>query len=188
MAIGPAAVPGATSSSVPRSDAGVRAAAPPGNARPAEPPWRRALARVRPALVLVLAAPLACSLPRWPAHGPITSPYGLRMDGLLPEVHHGVDIALPDGTPVRAMKGGRVRHAGPLGGYGLAVIIEHGPALVTLYGHLSQVRVRPGEEVEGRQVIGLSGRSGNASGPHLHFEVRRWGRPEDPVPLLGGPP
>jgi len=151
---------------------------------------RRALrGRRRRLFVLAfLVFPLGCSIPRWPAHGPITSPFGLRFDGLRPEIHRGVDIALPEGTPVTAMKRGRVRHAGPLGAYGLTVIIEHGPTLVTLYAHLSEVWVRAGEEVKGRQVIGLSGRTGNATGPHLHFEVRRWGRHEDPVPLLGGPP
>nr|PZN91434.1 MAG: hypothetical protein DIU52_02360 [bacterium] len=144
--------------------------------------------RRRLSLLACVLLPLGCSIPRWPAHGPITSPFGLRFDGIRPEIHRGVDIALPEGTPVMAMKRGRVRHAGPLGGYGLTVIIEHGPTLVTLYAHLSEVRVRAGEEVQGKQVIGLSGRTGNATGPHLHFEVRRWGRYEDPVPLLGGPP
>jgi len=144
--------------------------------------------RRRLSLLACLLLPLGCSIPRWPANGPITSPFGLRLDGIWPEIHRGVDISLPEGTPVTAMKRGRVRHAGPMGAYGLTVIIEHGPALVTLYAHLSEVRVRAGEEVEGRQVIGLSGRTGNATGPHLHFEVRRWGRHEDPVPLLGGPP
>src|SRR5690606_39426064 len=105
------------------------------------------------------------------AHGPITSPFGLRLEGVRPRVHRGENIALPEGTPDAAMKRGRVRHAGPLGAYGLTVIIEHGPTLVTLYAHLSEVRVRAGEEVKGKQVIGLSGRTGNATGPHLHFEV-----------------
>ena len=144
--------------------------------------------RRRLPLLACLLLPLGCGLPRWPAHGPITSPFGLRLDGIRPEIHRGVDISLPEGTPVAAMKRGRVRHAGPMGAYGLTVIIEHGPALVTLYAHLSELRVRAGEEVEGRQVIGLAGRTGNATGSHLHFEVRRWGRHEDPVPLLGGPP
>jgi len=147
--------------------------------------WGR---RRRLSLLAFLFLPLGCSIPRWPAHGPITSPFGLRFNGIRPAIHRGVDISIPEGTPVIAMKRGRVRHAGPLGAYGLTVIIEHGPTLVTLYAHLSEIRVRAGEEVEGKQVIGLSGRTGNATGPHLHFEVRRWGRHEDPVPLLGGPP
>lgn len=141
------------------------------------------------ALALALTITLAsCSIPRWPVRGPVTSPFGLRMDGLWPEIHRGVDVAVPEGTRVSAMAPGVVQHAGPLGGYGLAVIVDHGGRTVTLYAHLSKVLVQPGDEVGGRAVIGLSGRTGNATGPHLHFEVRRRGRPEDPVPLLGGFP
>jgi len=68
------------------------------------------------------------------------------------------------------------------------VVLQHGANVRTLYAHLSKLNVRAGQRVTARDVIGLSGRSGNATGPHLHFEIRRWGRPEDPVTLLGGPP
>lgn len=129
-----------------------------------------------------------CSLPRWPADGPLTSPFGLRRNGMEFRIHHGVDIGLPDGTPVRAMAAGRVVRAGWMNGYGYMVLIDHGSGVVTLYAHLSEVHVKAGEEVKGQQVIALSGRSGNVTGPHLHFEVWRGGRAEDPVPLLGGPP
>jgi murein DD-endopeptidase MepM/ murein hydrolase activator NlpD len=133
-------------------------------------------------------ATASCSIPRWPVHGTITSPWGLRMRGILPELHEGVDIQVAEGTPVAAMKDGVVGYTGTLGGYGLTVILEHGPRLRTLYGHLSRIDVQVGQRVEGRAVIGRSGQTGNASAPHLHFEVIRWGRPEDPVPLLGGWP
>ncbi|HET9984597.1 MAG TPA: M23 family metallopeptidase [Longimicrobiales bacterium] len=136
--------------------------------------------------VLAVFAGGGCSIPRWPVHGTLTSPYGLR--GFWPELHRGVDVSVPDGTPVQAMEGGVVEFAGQMSGYGNVVVLRHGTNLETLYGHLSQIRVRQGERVEGRQVIALSGHSGNATGPHLHFEVRRWGRQEDPVPLLGGGP
>src|SRR5690606_38334250 len=144
---------------------------------------RRALRgrRRRLSVIACLLLPLGCSIPRWPAHGPITSPFGLRLDGIRPRVHRGVDISLPEGTPVAAMKRGRVRHAGPLGAYGLTVIIEHGPTLVTLYAHLSDVRVRAGEGEEGKQESGLPGRTGNATGPPLQHGVRRAGRHDDPV-------
>ena len=140
---------------------------------------------------ILLAATIllgACTLPRWPVHGPITSPYGLRLVGWSPEVHRGVDIAVPDGTPVVAMSGGTVIFAGRQNGYGLLVVLRHHGSTRTLYGHLSQLRVKQGDRVEGGQVIGLSGHSGNARGPHLHFEVQRWGAAEDPVPLLAGHP
>ena len=147
--------------------------------------------RARRTVTVAAAAALlfgGCAIPRWPVEGPLTSPFGLRMRGLRPDLHHGVDIHVPEGTPVRAMKGGTVVAAGPRGGYGLAVVLDHGGGLVTLYAHLSHVGVRAGERVEGRAVLGRSGSTGDATGPHLHFEVLRGGRPADPVPLLGGEP
>ncbi len=132
--------------------------------------------------------PVACGLPRWPVRGIVTSPYGLRLVGWSPEVHRGIDIAVPDGTPVVAMSGGTVTFAGQENGYGLLVVLRHHGSTHTLYGHLSELRVKVGDRVQGGQVIALSGHSGNARGPHLHFEVQRWGEAEDPVPLLGGHP
>lgn len=143
---------------------------------------------MRIAVLLLLLAVSACSIPRWPVNGTITSPYGLRFLGLRPDFHHGVDVAVPEGTPVTAMKGGRVAYAGSMAGYGLVVILDHGPNLQTVYGHLSRIDVRAGDKIRGGQVIGAAGRTGNASGAHLHFEIRRWGRNEDPVELLGGLP
>jgi murein DD-endopeptidase MepM/ murein hydrolase activator NlpD len=86
------------------------------------------------------------------------------------------------------MSPGRVLYAGEMSGYGLVVWLEHGGEVITNYAHLSELHVRAGDVVEGGQVIALSGASGNAEGPHLHFEVWRWGREVDPVPLLGGFP
>lgn len=130
----------------------------------------------------------ACSLPRWPVEGPVTSPFGLRLNGLRPEVHRGVDLGVPTGTPVQAMADGRVSYAGWWNGYGLLVVLDHGGGTTSRYAHLSQLRVEAGQDVEARQVIALSGATGNASAPHLHFEIRRSDRAEDPVPLLGGFP
>lgn len=146
---------------------------------------RTAFARATLVVAIIAAG---CSIPRWPVQGPLTSAYGVRMRGILPELHEGVDVYVPQGTAVHAMKDGRVTHAGAMGGFGLAVVIDHGGSLLTLYGHLSRVDVRTGDRVNGRQAIGLSGSTGNATGPHLHFEIWRRGRPEDPVPLLGGKP
>lgn len=130
----------------------------------------------------------ACTLPRWPVTGPITSPYGLRFRGIAPDLHPAVDIAAPAGTPVRAMTSGTVSFAGTLSGYGLTVIIEHGAAVQTLYAHLSAIDVQRGQRVDAQAVIGRVGQTGNATAPHLHFEVRRWNRPDDPVRLLGRRP
>lgn len=129
-----------------------------------------------------------CSIPRWPVDGVMTSPYGLRLRGWSPDLHEGVDVAAPQGTRVNAMKSGRVEHAGTWSGYGLSVLISHGSNVRTLYAHLSRIDVREGERVDGGQQIGAVGQTGSATGPHLHFEVWRWGRAEDPVPLLGGFP
>lgn len=129
-----------------------------------------------------------CHIPRWPVEGPLISPFGIRFRGLKPNLHRGVDIAVPDGTGVRAMTRGRVRFAGAMAGYGNVVWLDHPGGLISVYGHLSAIQVERGEAVRGGQVIALSGHSGNASGPHLHFEVWRHGREIDPVPFLGGFP
>ncbi|HUF51728.1 MAG TPA: M23 family metallopeptidase [Longimicrobiales bacterium] len=139
-------------------------------------------------VLLLLALSASCSVPRWPVEGAFTSPYGLRMRGWSPDLHEGVDIAAVTGTPVRAMKSGRVEHAGAWGGYGLSVVLSHGSNVRTLYAHLSRIDVSAGARVSGGEVIGAVGQTGSATGPHLHFEVWRWGRAEDPVPLLGSFP
>ena len=139
------------------------------------------------ALALLLLTS-ACSVPRWPVAGVVTSPFGLRGDGLRLTIHRGVDISLPHGTAVLAMGPGTVVFAGTMGGYGRVVIIDHGREVRSLYAHLSEIHVERGQEIASRAVIGLSGSSGRATGPHLHFEIHRSGRAEDPVPLLGGLP
>lgn len=143
----------------------------------------------RPALLVCLVLLEAgCVIPRWPVHGPLTSPFGLRLHGFWPEVHRGVDIAVPIGTDVHAMAPGRIRFAGVMRGYGKVVWIDNGGSVLSVYAHLSRILVRAGQDVNGGETIGLSGESGDATAPHLHFEIWRWGRQVDPVPLLGGPP
>lgn len=140
-------------------------------------------------LVAALAVALAgCAIPRWPVDAPLTSPFGARLRGLRPDLHRGVDLAVAEGTPVRTMAPGTVRFAGTQSGYGKVVWVDHGGGVLTVYAHLSEVRVQTGERLPGRAVVGLSGSTGNATAPHLHFEVWRWGREVDPVPLLGGRP
>ena len=139
-------------------------------------------------LALAASTVVACSVPRWPVDAPMSSPYGLRLIGWRPSIHRGVDLDVPEGTPVHAMNDGRVRFAGVMSGYGNVVWLEHGSSVLTLYAHLSQIRVARGDEVDAGAVIGLSGATGDVTGPHLHFEVWRWGREVDPVPLLGGRP
>jgi murein DD-endopeptidase MepM/ murein hydrolase activator NlpD len=138
--------------------------------------------------LLSLILLVGCSVPRWPVDGPLISPFGLRREGIGFGIHHGVDIRVPTGTAVRAMAPGRVTFAGSMRGYGWVVMIEHGGDVVTVYAHLSEVQAREGQAVQARDVIGLSGASGNASTPHLHFEIIRGGTAEDPVVLLGAFP
>lgn len=130
----------------------------------------------------------ACGIPRWPVEAPITSGYGLRVIGGWPDVHRGVDLDVPTGTAIGAMAGGQVRFAGVMRGFGNVVWLDHGGTILTVYAHLSEIRVREGDRVRGGDVIGLSGASGDVTAPHLHFEVWRFGRAIDPIPALGGLP
>ena len=95
--------------------------------------------------------------------------------------HTGIDLAVAAGTPVHAALDGVAHVVVSATGYGLHVVLDHGDGLTTLYGHLESVSVRDGDEVAAGDVIGLVGSTGNSTGPHLHFEVRRDGIPEDPA-------
>ena len=119
----------------------------------------------------------------------LTSPFGLRVHPIYGTVrlHTGLDLAAPLGTPVKAAADAVVVTAGAHGGYGLAVVLDHGGALATLYGHLSRLLVEPGDVVHRGDVIGLVGSTGASTGPHLHFEVRVSGSPVDPTPYLRPP-
>jgi len=94
--------------------------------------------------------------------------------------HSGIDLAAPTGAPVYATQSGVAQVVWSASGYGLHVVIDHGGGLSSLYGHLSSVAVLSGEYVDAGQVVGAVGSSGNSTGPHLHFEIRRDGIPEDP--------
>jgi murein DD-endopeptidase MepM/ murein hydrolase activator NlpD len=118
----------------------------------------------------------------WPLRGPVTSRFGFRIHPLFRrrEFHTGVDIAASRGAPVHAAFEGTVIFAGWYGGYGKLVIVDHGNGLSTLYGHLAEILVTPGQHVTRAEVLGLVGSTGFATGPHLHYEVRENGRPVDP--------
>jgi lipoprotein NlpD len=112
---------------------------------------------------------------------PVTSLFGQR-DG---RPHEGIDLGSPDGSPVRAVCGGRVVYAAErLRGYGRMVVLDHGRGLTTVYAHNEQLLVEEGQRVEAGQLLARSGHTGRATAPHLHFEVRRGGRPEDPLQFL----
>jgi murein DD-endopeptidase MepM/ murein hydrolase activator NlpD len=113
--------------------------------------------------------------------GTLSSPFG-RREG---QPHDGIDLAVPEGTPVRAACDGRVAYAGDrLRGYGRLVIVAHAGGLATVYAHNSRLEVQEGEPVARGQEIARSGQTGRASAPHVHFEVRRDNHPEDPLKYL----
>ena len=122
----------------------------------------------------------------WPVSGPITSPFGMRFDPVQHryQLHSGIDIAASQGTTISAAADGRVIFAGWYGGYGNAIVIDHGGGTSTLYGHCSQIFVGVGQDVQRGQAIGAVGMTGDATGPHVHFEVRRDGKPVDPLGYL----
>jgi len=121
-----------------------------------------------------------------PVPGAITGGFGNRVHPILGtvRVHTGVDMSAAQGTPIKAGAAGVVAWAGPRGGYGNAVIIDHGNQFATLYGHASAVKVSVGQTVKAGQVVALAGSTGMATGPHLHFEVRILGVPVNPASYL----
>ena len=111
----------------------------------------------------------------WPTHGVITQYFW--------QYHPGIDIAADVGTQEFATDGGQVVFAG-WGSYGIYVEIDHGNGFHSIYGHMSAVLVKTGEAVTQGQLIGLMGATGRATGPHLHFEIRFQGVPQNPIDLL----
>jgi murein DD-endopeptidase MepM/ murein hydrolase activator NlpD len=125
---------------------------------------------------------------RWPVEqAGLSSLFGMRLHPVegRRRMHSGVDLAAPPGRVVAAAAAGWVVRAGWTGGYGLMVEIRHPGDLTTRYSHLSAILCAPGDAVDPGQPLGLVGKTGLATGPHLHFEVWRGGEAEDPLPWLG---
>jgi murein DD-endopeptidase MepM/ murein hydrolase activator NlpD len=122
----------------------------------------------------------------WPVMGRLLSYFGRRDDPFRGHDawHSGLDISASIGTPVRASADGVVRAAEWAGAYGKLIVVDHGNGLSTYYAHLSRLDVLPGQEVRMGQVIGATGATGRVTSPHLHYEVRRGGVPENPRPYL----
>ena len=123
---------------------------------------------------------------RPPVDAPVSDVFGTRrtFNGKVQSMHQGLDYAVPKGTPVSAVNAGTVLLASPLYFEGNCVVLDHGQGLLTLYLHLSEIKVKPGERVERGQEIGLSGGTGRATGPHLHLAVRWEGVYLNPATLL----
>jgi len=124
----------------------------------------------------------------WPVQGQVVSGVGMRSSPWTgkQEFHSGLDIPNPVGTPVHAPGDALVESAGKRNGKGKAVILDHGQEIKTLYAHLSEILVKPGERVQRGQRIALVGNSGKSTGPHLHYEVRVKGIAIDPRKILTG--
>ena len=125
---------------------------------------------------------------RWPVErAGLSSLFGMRMHPVegRRRMHYGVDLAAAAGRVVSAAGQGWVVRAGWTGGYGLMVEVRHPGDVTTRYSHLSAILCAPGDAVDPGQPVGLVGKTGLATGPHLHFEVWRGGEPSDPLPWLG---
>ncbi|MEM9971394.1 MAG: M23 family metallopeptidase [Pseudomonadota bacterium] len=116
-------------------------------------------------------------------NAPISSRFGRRKDPFTGRtaVHGGLDFRAKRGTPIYATASGRVTKAGRHGGYGKLVEIDHGGGITTRYAHLSRINVKKGDKIKRGVGIGKVGSTGRSTGPHLHYEVRRKGRPLDPI-------
>jgi murein DD-endopeptidase MepM/ murein hydrolase activator NlpD len=116
----------------------------------------------------------------------VSSGFGPRLhpvDGT-PSFHTGLDLRAAEGAPILAARGGVVKSAGPRGGYGNAIEVDHGDGVTTLYAHASRVDVQPGDTIAPGDKVGEVGDTGKTTGPHLHFEVRVGGRAIDPKKAL----
>lgn len=123
----------------------------------------------------------------WPSEGGwLSSRYGMRADPFTGEraMHRGVDIANRFGAPVLASNRGVITFAGKMKDYGYLVEVQHGYGYKTRYGHLSSIAVKVGDEVKGNQLLGRVGSSGRSTGPHLHYEVHRYGKSLNPKGFL----
>ena len=129
------------------------------------------------------ATPVTPFPSRWPVDGVISKEF--RLNTTPDREHHGLDIAATHGTPVRAAGTGIVAFAEMDSVFGLLVVIDHGGGWQTVYGHNSRLVVGIGDSVYAGQDIAQVGSTGESSAPHLHFEVRRGGRPVDPKRYLG---
>ncbi len=116
----------------------------------------------------------------------VSSGFGMRIDPFIraPAMHTGMDFRGDTGDPVRATADGNVTSAGPNGGYGKMVEIDHGNGLTTRYGHLSDIGVKVGQRVRAGHIIGKIGSTGRSTGPHLHYETRVGGDAVDPRKFL----
>ena len=174
----------------PRGEGGVGGPFIPADLDPNAPAFEQALTRA--ARDVATAERLKSLMPFVPVRMPlsgdasVSSPFGYRADPFLGRLalHPGVDLVEAYGDEIHATGAGRVTHAGPMGGYGIMVEIDHGNGLTTRYAHMSEALVAVGQDVVAGAVLGRIGSTGRSTGPHLHYEVRVDGEPVDPERYL----
>ena len=121
---------------------------------------------------------------RWPVRGKVITAYGAKANG---KANDGINLAVPEGTPVKAAEDGVVAYSGnELKGYGNLVLVRHSNGYVTAYAHASELLVKRGDTIKRGQVIAKSGQSGEVQSPQLHFEIRKGSSPVDPLQFLNG--
>jgi murein DD-endopeptidase MepM/ murein hydrolase activator NlpD len=121
---------------------------------------------------------------RWPVRGKVITSYGAKTNG---KANDGINLAVPEGTPVKAAEDGVVAYSGnELKGYGNLILIRHANGYVTAYAHASELLVKRGDTIKRGQVIAKSGQSGEVASPQLHFEIRKGSTPVDPLQFLNG--
>lgn len=121
---------------------------------------------------------------RWPVRGKVIAGYGAKTNG---KANDGINLAVPEGTPVKAAEDGVVAYSGSeLKGYGNLILVRHSNGYVTAYAHASELLVKRGDTIKRGQVIAKSGQSGEVSSPQLHFEIRKGSSPVDPQQFLNG--
>jgi murein DD-endopeptidase MepM/ murein hydrolase activator NlpD len=119
---------------------------------------------------------------RWPVKGRVIANFGAKTNG---QQNDGIDLAVPEGTAVRAAEDGVVAYAGSeLKGYGNLILVRHSNGFVTAYAHASEIMVKRNDQVRRGQVIAKAGQTGNVSAPQLHFEIRKGSSPVDPMQHL----
>jgi murein DD-endopeptidase MepM/ murein hydrolase activator NlpD len=134
----------------------------------------------------VKAAEATGALPtfRWPVRGKVITGYGAKTNG---KSNDGINLAVPEGTPVKAAEDGVVAYSGnELKGYGNLVLVRHSNGYVTAYAHASELMVKRGDTIKRGQIIAKSGQSGEVGSPQLHFEIRKGSNPVDPLQFLNG--
>jgi murein DD-endopeptidase MepM/ murein hydrolase activator NlpD len=122
----------------------------------------------------------------WPVRGYLSAGFGNRVDPFTgqPDFHPGIDIATPSGSRVQAPADGVVVFVGPKGGYGNAIVVDHGYGVVTRYAHLSAFNVKPGQRVKRGDVLGFVGSTGKSTAPHLHYEVWVHDQAQNPIHFI----